>query len=85
MNYPVIDIRATGERIRQLRIEHHLKVEEIAEYMGFGTDQAIYKWQRGESLPTVENLYALSILFNTSIEDILCEYKENTEIAYTTG
>ena len=85
MNYPVIDIKATGERIRQLRIEHHLKVEEIAEYMGFGTDQAIYKWQRGESLPTVENLYALSILFNTSIEDILCEYKENTEIAYTTG
>ena len=47
MNYPVIDIKATGERIRQLRIEHHLKVEEIAEYMGFGTDQAIYKWQRG--------------------------------------
>ena len=85
MNYPVIDIKATGERIRQLRIEHHLKVEEIAEYMGFGTDQAIYKWQRGESLPTVENLYALSILFNTSIEDILCECRENSGIAYTTG
>jgi len=85
MNYPVIDIKATGERIRQLRIEHNLKVEEIAEYMGFGTDQAVYKWQRGESLPTVENLYALSILFNTSIEDILCECRENSGIAYTTG
>ena len=57
----------------------------MAEYMGFGTDQAIYKWQRGESLPTVENLYALSILFNTSIEDILCECRENSGIAYTTG
>ena len=85
MNYPVIDIKATGERIRQLRIERNLKVEEIAEYMGFGTDQAVYKWQRGESLPTVENLYALSILFNTSIEDILCECRENSGIAYTTG
>ncbi len=76
MKYPVIDVKATGEKIRQLRKEHHMKVEDIASYMGFGTDQAVYKWQRGDSLPTVDNLYALSILFNTSIEDILCEKEE---------
>lgn len=76
MKYPVIDVKATGERIRQLRKEHHVKVEDIANYMGFGTEQAIYKWQRGESLPTVDNLYALSVLFNTSIEDIICEKEE---------
>ena len=73
MNYPVIDLKATGARIRQLRIEHRVKVEEIAEYMGFESEQAVYKWQRGDSLPTVENLYALSVFFNTTIEDILCE------------
>ena len=76
MKYPVIDVKATGEKIRQLRKEHHMKVEDIASYMGFGTDQAVYKWKRGDSLPTVDNLYALSILFNTSIEDILCEKEE---------
>ena len=76
MKYPVIDVKATGERIRQLRKEHHVKAEDIANYMGFGSEQAIYKWQRGESLPTVDNLYALSILFHTSIEDIICEKEE---------
>lgn len=45
--------------------------------MGFETDQAVYKWQRGESLPTVDNLYALSKLFGTTIDDILQGSKED--------
>ena len=57
--YPVIDLAATGKRIRQLRKERDLRVEDISEYMGFESVQAVYKWQRGESLPTVDNLYAL--------------------------
>lgn len=39
--------------------------------MGLESVQAIYKWQRGDSLPTVDNLYALSALFQTSVDDIL--------------
>lgn len=71
MNYPVLDAKATGARIKELRKERHIKVEEVARFMGFGLEQAIYKWQRGESLPTVDNLYALSKLFETSVDDIL--------------
>ena len=76
MDYPVLDMVATGARIKELRIQHHLRVEDIAEYMGFDTGQAVYKWQRGESLPTVDNLYALSRLFGTSVDDILRGTKE---------
>lgn len=71
MNYPILDAKATGARIKELRKERHIKVEEVARFMGFGSEQAIYKWQRGESLPTVDNLYALSKLFETSVDDIL--------------
>ena len=71
--YPVIDLAATGERIRELRILNHLKVEDVSEFMGFESVQAVYKWQRGESLPTVDNLFALSRLFETSMENILIE------------
>ena len=62
MNYPVLDLKATGERINQLRKDNNLRVIDVAEYMGFESTQAVYKWQRGESLPTVDNLYALSRL-----------------------
>lgn len=73
MEYPVLDPKKTGERIRELRRERRLKVCEVAEYMGFESEQAVYKWQRGDSLPTVENLYALSRLFGTTVDDILRE------------
>ena len=62
---------ATGNRIRELRREHHMKVDDIVSFMGFESQQAVYKWQRGESLPSVDNLYALSRLFGTTVDDIL--------------
>ena len=55
MEYPVLDMKATGARIKELRTDHNLKVREVAEFMGLESEQAVYKWQRGESLPTVDN------------------------------
>ena len=77
-NYPTIDMAATGNRIRTLRKENHIKVDDIVSYMGFESQQAVYKWQRGESLPSVDNLYALSRLFGTTIDDILVGYERQT-------
>lgn len=79
MRYPVLDPKATGARIKELRKLHHLKVEDIARFMGFESDQAVYKWQRGDSLPTIDNLYALSILFETSVDEILRGSREEDE------
>ena len=71
MDYPVLDARATGARIKELRKARHLTVEDVARFMGFESEQAVYKWQRGDSLPTVDNRYALSRLFGTTVDDIL--------------
>lgn len=71
MDFPTINVKATGERIKRLRQERGFTIREVSEYMGFSTDQAVCKWQRGDSLPTVDNLYALSRLYKTTIEDIL--------------
>lgn len=79
MEYPVIDAKATGARIKELRKARRLKVDEIARFMGFESEQAIYKWQRGDSLPTIDNLYALSRLFETSVDDILRGSREEDE------
>ena len=59
------------DRIKQLRKERGLTIRDISEYMGFTTDQAVCKWQRGDSLPSLDNLYALSRLYGTTMEDIL--------------
>ena len=80
-NYPIINMKATGNRIRDLRKERKMKIDDIVEYMGFESQQAIYKWQRGESLPTVDNLYALSRLFGTTVDDILVGYEEEEKFS----
>ncbi len=79
MDYPVIDVKATGARIRELRKANHLRVEDIANFMGFESEQAIYKWQRGDSLPTLDNMFALSRLFSTPIDNIICCIGEKEE------
>lgn len=70
-NVPVINLYATGIRIRELRRERHLRVRDIQEFLGLESEQAIYKWQRGECLPSVDNLYALGELFQVRVDDIL--------------
>ncbi len=79
MEYPVLDAKATGARIRELRRRCNLRVEDVAEFMGFESEQAVYKWQRGDSLPNLDNLYALSRLFHTTVDDILIGTREEKD------
>ena len=46
-------------------------MRELSRMMGFSTPQAVYKWQHGSSLPTVDNLVALSAIFAVPIDAIL--------------
>ena len=66
-----VDMQATGDRIKQLRKEKHLRVFDLASALGLESEQAIYKWQRGQCLPNADNLVRLSILFGCHIDDIL--------------
>lgn len=66
-----IDATATGKRIRELRDLNGLRITDISDALGFYEPQAVYKWMRGECLPTLRNMYRLSILFNTTIDDIV--------------
>ena len=69
--FPVIDLRQTGRSIERHRREAGLTVRELQAYFGFEYPQAIYKWQHGECLPTVDNLLALAKLLQVSMEDLL--------------
>lgn len=69
--YPVVDLKRTGERIKELMIINDLSVVDVQEYLCMGCVQSIYRWINGKALPSVDNLYALSELFHTSIDDIV--------------
>ena len=68
---PVIDMTATGINITRMRVNAGLTVKDVQDVFGFSTPQAIYKWQRGTALPTVDDLVVLAPLFAVKIDDIL--------------
>ena len=68
---PAIDMARTGQNIADLRMQAGMSVRELQEIFGFGTPQAIYKWQRGLALPTIDNLVVLAAVFQVKLEDIL--------------
>ena len=70
-SFPVIDLVATGKNIVRLRKESGLSVADLQEYFGFEAPQAIYKWMRGESMPTLDNMIVLSKIFDKAIEEII--------------
>ena len=59
---PAIDLVATGQNIARLRDARGMTVRDLQEIFGFATPQAIYKWQHGTALPTVDNLLVLMAL-----------------------
>ena len=69
--FPTIDLVATGKNIIKLREESGLSVRDFQNIFGFATPQAIYKWQHGTALPTIDNLIVLSAVFKVSMEEII--------------
>lgn len=68
---PAIDMVATGENITRLRENAGLTVKDLQNLFGFATPQAIYKWQHGTALPTIDNLVVLAALFDVYIDEII--------------
>jgi transcriptional regulator with XRE-family HTH domain len=80
MRIPVVDLNKTGQNICVLRKRSGVSVRELQELLGFATPQAIYKWQHGISLPTVDNLVALASILDVSVEEILAvDYPKGEE------
>lgn len=70
-NIPTINMVKTGQNIVRLREKQGLSVKDLQDIFGFTTPQAIYKWQHGTTLPTVDNLIVLATIFHIHIDDIL--------------
>jgi transcriptional regulator with XRE-family HTH domain len=68
---PTIDMVKTGQNIQRLRQNVGLSVKDLQDIFGFATPQAIYKWQHGVTMPTIDNLIVLAVVFQVRIDDIL--------------
>ena len=68
---PAIDMAATGRNIMRLREAAGLTVRDLQDIFGFTTPQAIYKWQHGTAMPTIDNLVVLAAVFEVPVDEII--------------
>ena len=68
---PVIDLIATGQNIKNLRVAAGISVRDLQNILGFTNPQAIYKWQNGDSMPTIDNLVILAAVLGVTVDEII--------------
>ena len=68
---PAIDMVATGKNIIRLREAAGLTVKNLQDIFGFATPQAIYKWQHGAAMPTIDNLVVLAAVLSVTMDEII--------------
>lgn len=65
-----INMKETGESIVHLMNKAGITVCMLQRFFNFENPNAIYKWRRGKSLPTVDNLVALAFILHVRMDDI---------------
>ena len=70
--YPLINIYETGQKIKQEMNVNGLTAKDIQRFLNLSSVQSIYHWFEGKSLPSIDNLYALSSLFHVPMDSLVC-------------
>lgn len=68
-----LDIILTGQRIHSVIKDSGYSIRQIQEMLSLSCPQPVYRWIHGSALPSVDNLYRLSKIFQIHMEDLLVE------------
>lgn len=68
--YPINQQR-TGQKLKIMFKLAGYDVKYIQKHLNLSCPQPIYRWFKGQNLPTAEKLYALSILLGVHMEELL--------------
>ena len=67
-----------GEKLKSIRKRAQMSQEKLAEKLGVSR-QAITKWETDMGMPEIENLMAISALFDLSLDELLSGQKDVAE------
>lgn len=71
--YPIIDMDASGMNLKNVCTEAGYTPQQLSQLLELSAPQAIYQWYRGRSLPSTDNLFALSKLLEKHMDELIIE------------
>ena len=66
----VINRIEAGKRFRRLRVENGYQVTDIQRIIWLASPQSVYKWERGDNLPSIDSAVILAWIFDIPVEDL---------------
>ena len=75
----VLDMVKTGKTLKRIMQGKGYTVKDIQKHLRLSTPQSVYHWFDGKSLPTIDNLYALSDLFCMPVDMMLTNFVYDKE------
>lgn len=80
INKPIIDVAATAANIKSCRIRAGYSVREIQNIFNFSSPEAIYAWEKGKYLPTIDNMIVIAALYGVTIDNIVITRTVEVEV-----
>ena len=74
--YTSMDMVMTGHLIKRLVEEAGYSVSALQKELKLACPQPIYRWYKGQNLPSVDNLFILSGMLGLHMEDFLIQKNE---------
>lgn len=71
INKPIIDVAATAANIKACRIRAGYSVREIQNIFNFSSPEAVYAWEKGKNLPTIDNMIVIASVYGVTIDQIV--------------
>ena len=75
--YLNIDMKATGLKIQQIIKKAGYDVKYIQKNLQLSCPQAIYRWFKGQIMPSINHLYMLSVILGVHMEELLVIRQED--------
>lgn len=66
-----LDMQMTGHLLKQMIRKRGYTIREIQKELGLSCPQPIYRWFRGQIMPSIDNLYKLSTILKVHMEDLV--------------
>lgn len=66
-----LDAILSGHKIHGRILQSGYSIKEIQNMLGLECPQSVYRWLKGRSMPSIDNLYMLSQILDVHMEDLL--------------
>lgn len=65
-----INMEETGKKIKKMREMSGMTIKQVQDACGISA-AAVCKWQKGQTLPSIDNLLILSVIWNVRMDDLI--------------